>query len=102
MSFMTCSLRILSLDRLTNLRQVTCSDLADYFLPRLLPAYWRGKRDTIWDARVKGQPSEDWVEQLWEFLKVCHSPLNLCLHHSATNRCVHSLHHMSAGLMGIF
>ncbi len=80
MSCMTRSLRILSLDRLTNLRQVTCSDLANYFLPRLLPAYWRGKRDTIWNARVQGQPSEDWVEQLWDLLKVCYSPFNLCLH----------------------
>lgn len=99
MSFMTCSLRILSLDSLTNLRQVTCSDLADYFLPRLLPAYWRGKRDTIWDARVKGQPSEDWVEQLWAFLKVCHTSAYITL--LSTIVCTHYATCLQ-GLMGIF
>lgn len=78
------SLRILTLDRLTNLRQITASDLADVLLPRLLPAYWRGKRDVVWDVRVPGQPSEEWVEHLWENLQARTCPatatLSACMH----------------------
>ncbi|KAK9820985.1 hypothetical protein WJX81_001057 [Elliptochloris bilobata] len=65
------NLRILSFDRLTCLRQIDSIDMADVLLPRLLPAYWRGKREVVYDVKVPGHPAEQWIEDLWDLLKEC-------------------------------